>query len=310
MKPKVLVAGHRGLVGSAIVRALRYSGIDNLILRTRQELDLLDAGKVEALFRDEKPDWVFMAAAKVGGIHANSTYPYEFLFENLQIQNNLFEAAKKHKTRKVMFLGSSCIYPKMCPQPMKESDLLTGPLEPTNEPYAIAKITGIKMAAALHREFGMDAFSVMPCNLYGLNDNYHPQNGHVIPMLIRRFHEAKNQNAPRIEMWGSGRPLREFLFADDLGEACVYLMQNKSAPEIGDFINVGSGSEITIRDLAELIRETVGYRGELTNDTSKPDGTPRKLMDSSKMKALGWEAKTSLAEGLKIAYADFLKRGL
>lgn len=308
MNPKIFVAGHRGLVGSAIVRALKTNGFSNLVLKPRAELDLMDRRQVLSFFESERPDWVFMAAAKVGGIHANATYPYEFLFENLQIQNNIFDASRQNGVSKLLFLGSSCIYPKYATQPLKESDLLTGKLEPTNEAYALAKIAGIKMVSALHREYGLDYFSAMPCNLYGIGDNYHPQNAHVIPMLIRRFHEAKVRGATEVEVWGTGTPLREFLFADDLGEACVYLMKNKSAAEIGEFINIGTGKEFSIRELAELIQKTVGFQGALKFDPSKPDGTPRKVMDITRQTKLGWAPKTEFTEGLRLAYADFLTR--
>lgn len=300
---KIYIAGHRGMVGSAITRKLQSEGFTNFVTRTSSELDLRDQQAVAAFFAQEKPEYVFLAAAKVGGIVANNTYRAEFLYDNLQIQNNIINSAHLNNVKKLMFLGSSCIYPKLAPQPLHEDALLTGLLEPTNEPYAIAKIAGIKMCDAYRAQYGCDYISVMPTNLYGYNDNYHPQNSHVLPALIRRFHEAKEQNAPSVTIWGSGSPLREFLFADDLAEACYYLMQNFS--EAG-FINIGSGKEITIKDLALLIKGIVGYEGDLTFDATKPDGTPRKLMDVSKLAALGWTYKTELEEGIKLAYQDFL----
>jgi GDP-L-fucose synthase len=277
---KIYIAGHRGMVGSAITRRLQIEGFTNFVTRTSAELDLRDQPAVAAFFALEKPEYVFLAAAKVGGIVANNTYRAEFLYDNLQIQNNIINSAHLNNVKKLMFLGSSCIYPKLAPQPLHEDALLTGLLEPTNEPYAIAKIAGIKMCDAYRAQYGCNYISVMPTNLYGYNDNYHPQNSHVLPALIRRFHEAKEQDAPSVTIWGSGSPLREFLFADDLAEACYYLMQNFS--EAG-FINIGSGKEITIKDLALLIKGVVGYEGELTFDATKPDGTPRKLMDVSKL---------------------------
>jgi len=300
---KIYIAGHRGMVGSAITRKLQSEGFTNFVTRISAELDLRDQQAVAAFFAQEKPEYVFLAAAKVGGIVANNTYRAEFLYDNLQIQNNIINSAHLNNVKKLMFLGSSCIYPKLAPQPLHEDALLTGLLEPTNEPYAIAKIAGIKMCDAYRAQYGCDYISVMPTNLYGYNDNYHPQNSHVLPALIRRFHEAKEQNAPSVTIWGSGSPLREFLFADDLAEACYYLMQNFS--EAG-FINIGSGKEITIKDLALLIKGIVGYEGELTFDATKPDGTPRKLMDVSKLAALGWTYKTELEEGIKLAYHDFM----
>ena len=300
---KIYIAGHRGMVGSALMRKLQSEGFTNFVTRTSAELDLRDQQAVAAFFAQEKPEYVFLAAAKVGGIVANNTYRAEFLYDNLQIQNNIINSAHLNNVTKLMFLGSSCIYPKLAPQPLHEDALLTGLLEPTNEPYAIAKIAGIKMCDAYRAQYGCDYISVMPTNLYGYNDNYHPQNSHVLPALIRRFHEAKEQGAPSVTIWGSGSPLREFLFADDLAEACYYLMQNFS--EAG-FINIGSGKEITIKDLALLIKSIVGYEGELTFDATKPDGTPRKLMDVSKLAALGWAYKTELEQGIKLAYQDFL----
>lgn len=307
MKPesRVYVAGHRGLVGSAIWRSLQQQGFKNLIGRTRQELDLLDAAAVRSFFAETKPEFVFVAAAKVGGIHANSTLPADFLFENLQIQNNLIHTAAQAGARKLLFLGSSCIYPKLAPQPLKEEYLLSGPLEPTNEWYAVAKIAGIKLCQACRRQHGSDFISVMPTNMYGPNDNYDLNNSHVLPALIRKFHEAKIRNAAEVICWGTGSPLREFLYADDLGDACVFLMQNYSEEQ---FINAGSGVEISIRQLAELVGRIVGYTGKIAWDTTKPDGTPRKLMDNSRIAALGWKPKVDLDTGIRLAYQDFLSK--
>lgn len=301
---RVYVAGHRGMVGSAILRKLQKEGFTALITRTSAELDLRNQAEVDAFFTTENPAYVFLAAAKVGGIVANNTYRADFLYENLAIQNNVIHAAYKSGVQKLMFLGSSCIYPKMAPQPLKEDYLLTGTLEPTNEPYAIAKIAGIKMCEAYRDQYGCDFISVMPTNLYGYNDNYHPENSHVLPALIRRFHEAKMANAPDVTIWGSGAPKREFLFADDLADACFYLMKNYS--EKG-FINIGTGEDLSIRDLAELIRSVVGYTGGLKFDASKPDGTPRKLMDVQRLTELGWTYHTKLREGISLAYNDFLE---
>jgi len=305
---KIYIAGHRGLVGSALERELRKKGYANIITKTRNELDLCDAEAVKEFLKKEKPDWVFLAAAKAGGIHANSTYPVDFLLDNLKIQNNIIENSYKIGVKKLMFLGSSCIYPKNAPRPIKEEYLLTSELEKTNEAYALAKITGLKLCNAYNRQYGTDYISAMPCNLYGINDNYHPENAHVIPMLIKRFHEAKLQGLKEVEAWGTGTPRREFLFSDDLAEACVYLMGNKTAAEIGEFINIGKGSDIKIKELVQNIKETVGFEGEIIWDTSKPDGTMQKLMDSSKIKALGWSPKTDFKEGLKLAYNDFLSK--
>ncbi|MBW5397464.1 GDP-L-fucose synthase [Brachyspira pilosicoli] len=304
---KVYVAGHRGLVGSAIDRMLTKKGYSNIIRKTHSELDLRDRKKVFEFFEKEKPEWVFLSAAKVGGIYANNTYPVDFLLYNLQIQNNIIEASYTYGVEKLMFLGSSCIYPKECPQPIKEEYLLSGYLESTNQPYALAKITGIELCEAYNRQYNTNYISVMPCNLYGINDNYHPENAHVIPMLIRRFHEAKINNLKETLIWGSGTPLREFMCSDDLAEACIYLMENKNAKDIGKFINIGSGKEVTIKELAELIKKVVGFTGEIKLDSSKPDGTMRKLLDVSKINSLGWKYKTELEDGLKIAYEDFLK---
>lgn len=305
---KIYIAGHRGLVGSAIKRELERKGYTNIIGKTHAELDLTDSKAVAEFFETEKPEWVIQAAAKVGGILGNNTYPVEFMLENLKIQNNIIENSYKNKVEKLMFLGSSCIYPKNTPQPMKEEYLLSDYLEKTNEGYALAKICGIKLCNYYNREYGTNYMSVMPCNLYGIGDNYHPQNAHVIPMLIRRFHEAKEQNLSETTVWGTGTPRREFLFADDLAEAVVFLMENKDAKDIGEFINIGSGFDMSISEIVELIKETVGYKGKLVYDKTKPDGTMLKLMDVSKINQLGWKAKTELREGLKIAYEDFLKK--
>lgn len=293
------------MVGSAIVRALEKEGYHRLIKRTSKELDLRNQSAVADFFAEEQPEYIFLAAAKVGGIVANNTYRADFLYENLMIQTNVIHQAYLQNTKKLLFLGSSCIYPKLAPQPLQEDYLLTGALEPTNEPYAIAKIAGIKMCEAYRSQYGCNFISAMPTNLYGIHDNYHPQNSHVLPALIRRFHEAKVAGLREVSIWGTGSPRREFLYADDLGEACVFLMQNYNEEQ---FINVGVGEDMSIRDLAYLVREIIGYHGELHFDTSKPDGTPRKLMDVSKLHALGWQHKTSLREGIALAYEDFKKR--
>jgi GDP-L-fucose synthase len=300
---KIYIAGHRGMVGSAIYRKLKNEGFTNLITRSSSELDLRNQADVADFFEQEKPDYVFLAAAKVGGIIANNTYRADFLYENLQIQNNIIHSSYLNQVKKLMFLGSSCIYPKLAPQPLKEEYLLTGLLEPTNEPYAIAKIAGIKMCDAYRAQYGCNYISVMPTNLYGYNDNYHPQNSHVLPALIRRFHEAMEQNLPDVTIWGTGSPKREFLFADDLAEACYYLMQNYNEEGL---VNIGTGEDISIKDLAILIKEIIGYSGEIKFDTSKPDGTPRKLMDVSKLHSKGWKHKVGLSKGIKLAYQDFL----
>ncbi|KLI29103.1 GDP-L-fucose synthase [Brachyspira hyodysenteriae] len=304
---KVYIAGHKGLVGSAIDRVLTKNGYNNILRKTHSELDLRNREEVFNFFEQERPQWVFLSAAKVGGIYANNTYPVDFLLYNLQIQNNIIEASYKYNVEKLMFLGSSCIYPKECPQPIKEEYLLSGYLESTNRPYALAKIAGIELCDAYNRQYNTDYIAVMPCNLYGINDNYHPENAHVIPMLIRRFHEAKINNLKETTIWGSGTPLREFMFSDDLAEACLYLMENKSHKDIGKFINIGSGKEVTIKELAELIKKVIGFEGNIILDSSKPDGTMRKLLDVSKINSLGWKYRTELEEGLKIAYNDFLK---
>ncbi|WP_345955138.1 GDP-L-fucose synthase [Mucilaginibacter sp. PAMB04168] len=302
---KIYIAGHRGMVGSAIKRKLEQEGFTNFVTRGSSELDLRNQEAVAVFFEQEKPDYVFLAAAKVGGIVANNTYRAEFLYDNLQIQNNIIQSAHLNGVKKLMFLGSSCIYPKMAPQPLREDYLLTGPLEDTNEPYAIAKIAGIKMCDAYRAQYGCNYISVMPTNLYGYNDNYHPQNSHVLPAMIRRFHEAKEQGLPSVTIWGTGSPKREFLFADDLAAACYYLMENYN--EAG-LVNVGTGEDLSIKELAELVKATVGYPGEITFDTSKPDGTPRKLMDVSKLHSKGWKHTIDLPEGIRLAYQDFLTK--
>ena len=300
---KIFIAGHNGLVGSAIVRALQTKGFHQLIYQRSTELDLRNQQQVNDFFALKKPAFVFLCAGKVGGIVANNTYRADFLYDNLMIAANVMHAAFEHKVTKLQYLGSSCIYPKMASQPIKEESILTGPLEITNEPYALAKIAGIKLAQAYKDQYGANFISLMPTNMYGLKDNYHPQNSHVLPALIRRFHEAKTANAHEVVIWGTGSPLREFLFADDLAEACIFLMEQYSGREI---INVGSGIEISIKALAELIQKVVGFDGKLIFDTTKPDGTPRKLMDNSKIRAMGWVPKVKLEEGIAIAYKDFL----
>lgn len=304
---KIFVAGHRGMVGSAIVRALEKDGYHHLIKRGSDELDLRNQSDVADFFAEEQPEYVFLAAAKVGGIMANNTYRADFLYENLMIQTNVIHQAYVQKVKKLLFLGSSCIYPKHAPQPLKEDYLLTGILEPTNEPYAVAKIAGIKMCEAYRAQHGCNFIAVMPTNLYGINDNYHPRNSHVLPALIRRFHEAKIEGHKEVEIWGTGSPLREFLYADDLGDACIFLMKSYNDEQ---FINVGLGEDISIRNLAELIREVVGFSGNLRFDSSKPDGTPRKLMDVSKLHALGWKHKVPLRDGIALAYQDFISRSI
>lgn len=303
---KVYVAGHNGLVGSALVRALTARGYKNILTRDRKDLNLLDANSVSHFFDSQKPEWVFLAAAKVGGIYANNIFPTEHLLENLKIQNNVIEAARAADVQKFLFLGSSCIYPKECPQPMKEDYLLTSKLEKTNEAYAIAKIAGLKLVSAIQRQYGLDYFSVMPSNLYGPQDNYHPENAHALPMLLRRFHEAKQKGLKQVSVWGTGKPRREFLYSDDLASACLYLMENISAQQVGESINIGTGEDCTILELAQLIKKTVGFEGELIFDQSKPDGTMRKLLDVTKIHSLGWKHQTTLAEGLKKTYHDFL----
>ncbi|XP_042506231.1 putative GDP-L-fucose synthase 2 isoform X2 [Macadamia integrifolia] len=301
---KIFVAGHRGLVGSAIVRKLEEFGFNNLVLRSHRDLDLTRQSDVEAFFALEKPQFVILAAAKVGGIHANNTYPADFIGINLQIQTNIIDASYRNGVEKLIFLGSSCIYPKFAPQPITEDALLTGLLEPTNEWYAVAKIAGIKMCQAYRLQYGWDAISGMPTNLYGPNDNFHPENSHVLPALIRRFHEAKVSDAKEVVVWGTGSPLREFLHVDDLADAVVFLMDKYSG--LGH-VNVGSGKEVTIKELAELVKEVVGFQGDLVWDSTKPDGTPRKLMDSSKLAKLGWAPKISLRDGLVDTYKWYLE---
>ncbi len=301
----IFIAGHRGMVGSALVRRFRAAGCsDNLLLRGREELDLLSQEAVDAFFAAEKPEFVVVAAAKVGGIHANNTYPAEFLYENLAIASNTIHAAWRHGVKRLLFLGSSCIYPKHAPQPMPESCLLTGALEPTNEAYAVAKIAGLKLCEFYRRQYGVLFHSAMPTNLYGPGDNYHPENSHVLPALIRRFHEAKEAGAAEVTIWGSGKPRREFLHVDDLADACFHLAGISDPP---DWVNVGTGTDVTIRELAEMVRDVTGFAGELTFDPSKPDGTPRKLLDVSVMDRLGWKAKISLREGIERTYQSFLE---
>lgn len=300
---KIYVAGHRGLVGSAIVRKLEKEGFTNIVTRTHAELDLTCQSDVAAFFAKEQPDYVVLAAAKVGGIYANDTYPADFIMKNLQIECNVIDSAFKNNVKKLLFLGSSCIYPRDCPQPIKEDYLLSGYLEKTNEAYALAKIAGLKMCEFYNRQYGTDYISVMPCNLYGINDNFALENSHVLPALMRKFHEAKISQSPTVTVWGSGRPLREFLNVDDLADACVYLMDHYSG---NDFFNVGYGEEVTILELANMIKKVTGYEGKIVMDSSKPDGTPRKLTDISRLKSLGWQPKITLEEGLKQTYEWYL----
>jgi GDP-L-fucose synthase len=317
LNQKIYVAGHRGMVGSSIVRNLQAQGFSNIVTRTHAELDLTNQAAVQQFFERERPDQVYLAAAKVGGIHANNTYPAEFIYDNLMVQNNVIHQAFLAGVKKLLFLGSSCIYPKLAPQPMSEDALLTGKLEPTNEPYAIAKIAGIKMCESYNRQYGqshgVDYRSVMPTNLYGPGDNYHPENSHVIPALIRRFHEAKVSNAPEVVIWGTGTPKREFLYVDDMAVASIFVMQldkaayDEQTQPMQSHINVGSGSDVTIAELAKAVGEAVGYQGKISFDSTKPDGTPRKWMDSSRLNTLGWNAKTPLQQGLALAYSDFIK---
>ena len=301
---KIYVAGHRGMVGSAICRELERQGYTNIITRTHAQLDLCRQDAVDAFFAEEKPEYVFLAAAKVGGIQANSEAPADFMYQNMMLEMNVIYSAWRTGCRKLEFLGSSCIYPRMAPQPMKEDCLLTSPLEETNEAYALAKIAGLKYCAYLNKQYGTDYISVMPTNLYGPNDNYHPEHSHVLPALIRRFHEAKEAEAPSVTCWGDGSPLREFLYVDDLANLCVYWMNHYSGDET---VNAGTGTAISIRELAELVARVVDYRGETLWDTSKPNGTPRKLLDVSKAKALGWRYKMELEDGIRLAYQDFLE---
>lgn len=302
---KIFVAGHNGMVGSAILRNLLSKGFTNIITKNSKELDLINQQSVATFFELEKPEFVFLAAAKVGGIHANNVYRADFLYQNLMIQNNVIHQAYLHKVEKLLFLGSSCIYPKLAPQPLKEEYLLTGLLEETNEPYAIAKISGIKMCEAYRDQYGCNFISAMPTNLYGLNDNYHPENSHVLPALIRRFHEAKLNSKDEVVIWGDGTPLREFLYSDDLADALVYLMENYNEKM---FVNIGYGTDLSIGELAELICKTVEFTGKISYDRTKPNGTPRKLMDSSRLFNTGWNPKTTLQEGIKLAYQDFLSK--
>jgi GDP-L-fucose synthase len=308
----IYVAGHRGMVGAAIVRALRARGRDDIVTRTHAELDLADQAAVRAFFAREKPAAVVLAAAKVGGIHANDTYPAEFIYENLMIEANVIHEAWRSGVNRLLFLGSSCIYPRLAAQPMREDALLTGPLEPTNEPYAIAKIAGIKLCESYNRQYGTDYRSVMPTNLYGPGDNYHPEMSHVIPALIRRFHEAKAAGAPRVVIWGTGKPRREFLYVDDMAEASLHVMEldratyEANTQPMLSHINVGTGEDVSIRELAHLVAKVVGFGGAIVQDPSKPDGTPRKLMDVGRLQALGWRARVGLEEGLALAYRDFL----
>ncbi len=303
-KSKIYIAGHGGLVGSALVRRLEQEGYNNIIVKTRDELDLLDVNAVGDFFEKEKPEYVFLAAAKVGGIYANDTYPADFIYQNLQIQNNIIHSAYLNNVKKLLFLGSSCIYPRDCAQPIKEEYLLTGPLEKTNEAYAVAKIAGIKMCQSYNKQYGTKFISVMPTNLYGENDNFDLKSSHVVPALIRKFYDAKINNDSEVVMWGTGKPKREFLFVDDLADACVYLMNEYNDSSI---VNIGTGEDISIKDVALLIKRIVGYEGEIVNDTSKPDGTPRKLLDVSKINDLGWKHQTSLEDGLKKAISYFKK---
>lgn len=313
-QPKIYVAGHRGMVGSAIVRALRARGFENLVLRGREELELTNQQAVMDFFAREQPDLVYLAAARVGGIHANNTYPAEFIYSNLMVQANVIHAAYVHGARRLLFLGSSCIYPKLAPQPMAEEALLTGALEPTNEPYAVAKIAGIKMCESYNRQYGTDFRSVMPTNLYGPGDTYHPENSHVVPALIQRFHQAKAAGLPSVRIWGTGRARREFLHVDDMAEACLHVM-GLDAAALGQVthpqqshINVGYGSDVTIAELAQIVAAVVGYEGRIDFDPSRPDGAPRKLLDSTLLLSLGWSPRIALAEGLHGAYADFMQR--
>lgn len=317
---KIYIAGHRGLVGSALVRSLESKGYTNLLKRTHAELDLTNQPAAEAFFAREKPNYVFMAAAKVGGIHANNTYPAEFIRSNLAIQTNIIHAAWKNNVKRLLFLGSSCIYPQLAPQPLKEEYLLSGPLEPTNRPYSLAKIAGIEMCWSYNRQYGTKFIAVMPTNLYGPGDNYHPENSHVIPALMRKFHEAKVNNAPTVTVWGTGTPRREFLYSDDMADACVFLMnlpddmfsillgsdETKTGEFMPPMINIGVGEDLTILELAETVKQTVGYVGDIVFDTSMPDGAPRKLMDVTRLAKLGWRAKTSLSEGLGLTYQTLL----
>ena len=322
LESKIYVAGHRGLVGSALVRDLQKKGYTNLIVRSHAEFDLTNQQAVDTFFQTEKPDYVFLAAAKVGGILANNEYPAEFIRDNLAIQTNIIHAAYKNNVKRLMFLGSSCIYPKHCPQPMKEEYLLTGPLEATNRPYALAKIAGVEMCWSYNRQYGTQYLAVMPTNLYGPGDNYHPENSHVIPALIRKFHEAKLANIPTVTVWGTGTPRREFLYSEDMADACVYLMNlpddqldtllGSDEAKTGEFIppvvNIGVGHDLSIKELAETVQAVVGYQGQIAFDTSKPDGTPRKLMDVGHLTGMGWRARTALRDGLRVAHGEFARQ--
>jgi GDP-L-fucose synthase len=301
---KIYIAGHRGMVGGAILRHLQAQGFNNVVVRSSSEMDLKNQQAVQSFFETEQPEYVFLAAAKVGGIVANNTYRAEFLYDNLMIESNIIDAAYRNKVEKLMFLGSSCIYPKMAPQPLQEESLLSGFLEDTNEPYAIAKIAGIKLCEAYRDQYGCNFISVMPTNLYGIGDNYHPEHSHVLPAMIRRFHEAKEEGKTEVTIWGTGAPMREFLFADDLAEACVFLMENYNEKQ---FLNVGTGKDLSIKELAYLVKEVTGFEGDINFDTNRPDGTPRKLMDVSKLHNLGWKHTVELQEGIALAYQDFLK---
>ena len=302
---KIYIAGHNGLVGSAIKRNLEKKGFENLIYKSRKELDLMNEKAVQNFFEKEKPEYVFLAAAKVGGIKANNDFPADFIYQNLKIQNNIIHQSHKNKVKKLLFLGSSCIYPRECSQPIKEQYLLSGSLEKTNEAYAVAKIAGIKMCQSYNKQYGTKFISVMPTNLYGINDNFDLETSHVLPALIRKFHEAKINNQKEVVMWGTGKAKREFLFVDDLAEACVFLMQNYSK---SDIVNIGTGEDISIKELAEIIKKIVGFEGEIVNDTTKPDGTPRKLLDVSMINKIGWKYKTKLKEGVKETYKWFIKK--
>ncbi len=302
---KIFVAGHRGMVGSAIVRKLMAEGYENIVTKTSSELDLMNQSNVMQFFAEEKPQFVFLAAAKVGGIYANNTFRAEFLYNNLMIEANVIHAAHVHGTEKLLFLGSSCIYPKLAPQPLTEDSLLTGELEPTNEPYAIAKIAGIKLCESYRDQYGRNFISAMPTNLYGPNDNYDLQNSHVLPALIRKFHEGKINGLPEVEVWGTGSPLREFLHVDDLADACYFLMLNYNEKE---FVNVGTGTDLSIKSLAEMVKDIVGYQGQLVWNTSKPDGTPRKLMNVSKLESLGWKHQIDLKKGIEMVYSEFVEK--
>ncbi len=304
--PRVYVAGHRGLVGSAILRRLREKGYDSCVTRTRSELDLLDAAATEAFFQAERPEWVFLAAAKVGGIYANNTWPADFIRDNLAVQTNVVTSAHRAGVNKLLFLGSSCIYPKFAPQPIPESALLSGPLEPTNEPYAVAKIAGIVLCRSYNRQYGTNYISVMPTNLYGPGDNYDLETSHVLPAMIRKFDDAKRSGAREVVLWGTGSPKREFLHVDDLADACVFLMETYDGSEI---VNIGTGEDLEIRELAEMVRDVVGYHGAIRWDASKPDGTPRKLLDVSRLHALGWRHSIGLRDGIERTYADYLRSG-